>query len=162
MTILEVARQLVARKQLERCVGFIDQVPVHELPRLLAGVDVGLVPNRASNATHHLPVKLLDYMALGIPTIAARLRTIEHYFSEHEVRFFEPGDTAALAAAMKSSPPVIGRDVSSWHTTPAGRWSESAGQLNERSTTARLTRFCKNRRPLRPPTIRSGRREATR
>jgi glycosyltransferase involved in cell wall biosynthesis len=99
---LEVARQLVARKQLERCVGFIDQVPVHELPRLLAGVDVGLVPNRASNATHlMLPVKLLDYMALGIPTIAARLRTIEHYFSEHEVRFFEPGDTAALAAAIE-------------------------------------------------------------
>ena len=48
---LEVARQLVVRKQLEQCVVFIDQVPVHELPRLLAGVDVGLVPNRASNAT---------------------------------------------------------------------------------------------------------------
>jgi glycosyltransferase involved in cell wall biosynthesis len=48
-----------------------------------------------------LPVKLLDYMALGIPTIAARLRTIEHYFSEREVRFFEPGDTEGLAAAIE-------------------------------------------------------------
>src|SRR5579864_3153468 len=57
------ARQLVVRKQLEGCVTFIDQVPIEELPRLLAEADVGLIPNRASNATHlMLPVKLLDYM----------------------------------------------------------------------------------------------------
>ena len=99
---LEAAGQLVTRKQLDQCVSFTDQVPVQELPRLLAGADVGLVPNRASNATHlMLPVKLLDYMALGIPTIAARLRTIEHYFSDREVRFFEPGDAGGLAAAIE-------------------------------------------------------------
>jgi glycosyltransferase involved in cell wall biosynthesis len=99
---LEEAKALVKRKQLEQCITFVDQVPVQDLPRLLAAADLGLVPNRASNATHlMLPVKLLDYMALGIPTIAARLRTIEHYFSEREVRFFEPGDTEGLAAAIE-------------------------------------------------------------
>lgn len=99
---LEAARRLVARRQLQSYVSFIDQVPVHELPRLLAEADVGLVPNRASNATHlMLPVKLLDYTALGIPTIAARLRTIEHYFDERAVKFFEPGDVLALSAAIE-------------------------------------------------------------
>ncbi len=99
---LETARQLVTLKQLDGCISFIDQVPVQELPRLLAEADVGLVPNRASNATHlMLPVKLLDYAALGIPTIAARLRTIEHYFGERAVRFVEPGDVVGLAAAIE-------------------------------------------------------------
>jgi glycosyltransferase involved in cell wall biosynthesis len=99
---LDTIRQLVARKQLDRCVSFIDQVPVQELPRLLSEADVGLVPNRASNATHlMLPVKLLDYAALGIPAIAARLRTIERYFGDRAVRFFEPDDAGDLAAAIE-------------------------------------------------------------
>jgi glycosyltransferase involved in cell wall biosynthesis len=99
---LEVAKQLVQRRDLEQCIRFVDLVPVQELPRLLAEADVGLVPNRASNATHlMLPVKLLDYTALGIPIIASRLRTIEHYFGEHAVRFVEPGDVAGLAAAIE-------------------------------------------------------------
>jgi glycosyltransferase involved in cell wall biosynthesis len=99
---LEAAKELVVRKQLEGCVTFIDQVPIEELPRLLAEADVGLIPNRASNATHlMLPVKLLDYMALGIPTIASRLRTIEHYFGDRAVRFVEPGNVLEMAAAIE-------------------------------------------------------------
>jgi glycosyltransferase involved in cell wall biosynthesis len=99
---LETARRLVEHKQLGQCISFTDLVPVQELPALLAVADVGLVPNRASNATHlMLPVKLLDYTALGIPTIAARLRTIEHYFGERAVRFFEPGNPVDLAGAIE-------------------------------------------------------------
>jgi glycosyltransferase involved in cell wall biosynthesis len=99
---LETIRQLVVQKQLERCVSFIDLVRINELPRLLAEADVGLSPNRASRASHlMLPVKLLDYMALGIPTIASRLRTIEHYFSERDVRFVEPGNVGEMAAAIE-------------------------------------------------------------
>ncbi|HVB79027.1 MAG TPA: glycosyltransferase family 4 protein [Candidatus Binataceae bacterium] len=99
---LEQAEQLTLHRNLGGCVSFIDQVPVEELPSLLAEADVGLVPNRASSATHlMLPVKLLDYAALGIPAIVARLRTIEHYFDEDSVRFFEPGDARGLAAAIE-------------------------------------------------------------
>ncbi len=99
---LEAAQQLVARRGLGDCITFTDLVPIEELPRLLSEADVGLVPNRASNATHlMLPVKLLDYTALGIPTIAARLRTIERYFSDRAVRFFEPGHADDLADAIE-------------------------------------------------------------
>jgi glycosyltransferase involved in cell wall biosynthesis len=48
-----------------------------------------------------LPVKLLEYATLEIPIIAARLRTIEHYFDEKAVRFFRPGDAAELAEAIE-------------------------------------------------------------
>ncbi len=99
---LDTIKQLVAQKRLEQCVSFVDQVRINELPRLLAEADVGLSPNRASSASHlMLPVKLLDYMALGIPTIASRLRTLEHYFSERAVRFVEPGNVGEMAAAIE-------------------------------------------------------------
>ncbi len=99
---LEEARRLSARLCLCEGVTFMPPVPVERLPAALAGVDVGLVPNRASSATHlMLPVKLLDYAAMGIPTIAARLRTIEHYFSDSAIRFFEPDDCVDLAAAIE-------------------------------------------------------------
>ncbi len=99
---LEEARRLAARLCLGQCVTFLPPVAVERLPTTLAGVDVGLVPNRATSATHlMLPVKLLDYAAMGIPTITARLRTIEHYFNGNAVRFFEPGNSADLAAGIE-------------------------------------------------------------
>jgi glycosyltransferase involved in cell wall biosynthesis len=48
-----------------------------------------------------LPVKMLEYATLGLPIIAARLRTIERYFPDDAVEFFEPGNPEALAAAIR-------------------------------------------------------------
>lgn len=80
----------------------MDLVPVEKLPALLVKADVGLVPYRPSSATHlMLPVKLLDYATLGIPVIAARLRTVEHYFGDGAVELFEPGNVADLARAIR-------------------------------------------------------------
>ena len=68
---------------------------------MLASADVGVVPYQPSSATHlMLPVKLLDYATIGIPVIAARLRTIEHYFGDGAVELFEPGDAEDLARAI--------------------------------------------------------------
>jgi glycosyltransferase involved in cell wall biosynthesis len=44
---------------------------------------------------------MLEYAALEIPIIAARLCTIEHYFDEKAVRFFKPGDAGDLAEAIE-------------------------------------------------------------
>ena len=48
-----------------------------------------------------LPVKLLEYATLGIPVVAARLRTIQHYFDDGAVSFFVPGDPLDLADALE-------------------------------------------------------------
>ncbi len=86
----------------ESAVSFESPVPIQDLAAKLEQADVGLVPNHASSATHlMLPVKLLEYVTLGIPVICARLRTIEHYFSETSVRFFSPNNAAQLAGAIE-------------------------------------------------------------
>jgi glycosyltransferase involved in cell wall biosynthesis len=95
------SRALVDSLGLNDRITFMDLVPVEQLPALLLTADVGLVPYRPSSATHlMLPVKLLDYATLGIPVIAARLRTVEHYFGNGAVELFEPNDVADLARAI--------------------------------------------------------------
>lgn len=99
---LAEARTLVDRLGMHNRVSFMDLVPVEKLPALLVKGDVGLVPYRPSSATHlMLPVKLLDYATLGIPVIAARLRTVEHYFGDGAVELFEPANVADLARAIR-------------------------------------------------------------
>jgi glycosyltransferase involved in cell wall biosynthesis len=99
---LAESRALVDRLGLDSHVVFTDLVPVERLPALLVTADVGLVPYRPSSATHlMLPVKLLDYATLGIPVIAARLRTVEHYFGQGAAELFEPGNVADLVHAIR-------------------------------------------------------------
>lgn len=98
---LAQAKAMVTAMKLDDRVFFLQAVPIEQLPALLLRADIGLVPNRPSAATNlMLPVKMLEYATLGIPVIAARLRTIKHYFGDDAVRFFEPGDPGALAAAI--------------------------------------------------------------
>jgi hypothetical protein len=47
-----------------------------------------------------LPVKLMEYVSLGIPAVAPRLHTIEHYFSEDMVGYYQPEDVSSLADAI--------------------------------------------------------------
>lgn len=99
---LDEAKRMALDLGLHDTVAFEPPVAIERLPAILAQADLGLVPNRATSATHlMLPVKLLEYATLGIPVTAARLRTISHYFSEDAVRFFKPEDPADMADAME-------------------------------------------------------------
>lgn len=99
---LAPVKSLVAKLDLSDRVRFLERVPLEQLPPILANATVGLIPNRASRATHlMLPVKLLEYAAMRIPTISARLDTIEYYFDRDAVRFFNPEQPADLADAIE-------------------------------------------------------------
>lgn len=76
-------------------------LPVEALPALIAQADAGVVPNHNDGFTGDLlPTKMMEYVALGVPVIAARTRAISHYFDESMVQFFEPGDPASLAQSI--------------------------------------------------------------
>jgi glycosyltransferase involved in cell wall biosynthesis len=97
---LDQLKSLSTELGLESKVSFEPPVAIDQLPKIISEADVGLIPNHATEATHlMLPVKLLEYAALGIPVIGARLRTVEHYFGD-SVRYFEPGDVEELARAI--------------------------------------------------------------
>ena len=76
-------------------------LPTEKLPALIASADAGVVPNRNDVFTGDLlPTKLMEYIALDVPVIAARTRVISEYFDDSMVRFFTPGDPASLAETI--------------------------------------------------------------
>jgi glycosyltransferase involved in cell wall biosynthesis len=79
------------------------RVPLEELPALLAGSDIGLVPTRPEPyAEYSLSTKLLEYAAMGVPIIATDLATFRAHFDERAIRYVPGGDPAALAAAVRA------------------------------------------------------------
>jgi len=99
---LPAFQRLAAELGVEDRVSFKPKgFPLEELPGRLRTMDLGVVGNRTNVATDlMLPVKLLEYVALGIPAVVPRLRTIDHYFSDDMVCYFEPEDVASLADAI--------------------------------------------------------------
>jgi len=98
---------LNACKKLSQTLGvqdyifFHDTVPVHKLQEILCEMDLGVVPNRQSIATEiMLPVKLLEYVAMEIPVVVPKLKTIQYYFSNDMVSYFDPGDVKSLSRAV--------------------------------------------------------------
>jgi glycosyltransferase involved in cell wall biosynthesis len=75
--------------------------PVEEIPSRLAEAHLGVVPTLRDDFTELLlPVKLLEYVHMGLPAIASRLPVIERYFGD-DVLLAEPGDAASIAAAIE-------------------------------------------------------------
>ncbi len=77
---------------------------VEKLPKELGRVEVGVIGNTKETETKRnfmLPVKMLEYAAMEIPTIAPRLKVIERYFEPGSAFFYEPDSLAGLAAAIR-------------------------------------------------------------
>ena len=75
--------------------------PVEEIPSRLAEAHLGVVPTLHDDFTSLLlPVKLLEYVHMGLPAVASRLPVIERYFGD-DVLLAEPGDAGSIAAAIE-------------------------------------------------------------
>jgi glycosyltransferase involved in cell wall biosynthesis len=75
--------------------------PVVEMPGILDDMDIGIVPNLRNTATElMLPVKLMEYAAIGLPAVAPSLKAIRHYFPADMVTYFEPGNVASIIDAI--------------------------------------------------------------
>ena len=65
-------------------------------------MDLGIIGNRCNLACdkYMLPVKLLEYVYLGVPAVAPRLNVIRRYFDDTMVRYYEPENVEQLADAI--------------------------------------------------------------
>lgn len=90
---------MVNEMGLNNCVKFSNGVvPLEELPVRIMQADIGVVPVLYDSFTRYmLPVKLLEYVSLGLPVISSRTETLESYFDESMIRYFQPGNVIELA-----------------------------------------------------------------
>jgi len=78
-------------------------VPFEQIPAELEAAHVGVVPTLHDRFTELLlPVKLLEYVHMGLPVVASRLPGIAGYFGEDDLGAFEPGNPEDLARALES------------------------------------------------------------
>ena len=79
------------------------RVPLDELPAILAGADIGLVPSLPEPYLQYsLSTKLLEFAAMGVPIVASDLATFRHHFTADALRYVPGADPDALARAIES------------------------------------------------------------
>jgi glycosyltransferase involved in cell wall biosynthesis len=93
--------RLVGDLDATRIVTFESPVPPSALRNRLSRVDAGIVPTRLDGMTRYsLSNKLLEYVHLGVPLMAARLPSYAEYLSEDAAWFWTPDDPDSFAAAI--------------------------------------------------------------
>ena len=74
-------------------------VPFERIPAELQAAHIGVVPTLHDRFTELLlPVKLLEYVHMGLPVISSRLPGISGYFSERETARVHPGGSRRSGA----------------------------------------------------------------
>jgi glycosyltransferase involved in cell wall biosynthesis len=80
------------------CTGTVDH---RELQGYLAAMDVALVLAMPGAAFHYSPLKLAEYLAAGLPVVAARAGALPEQLSDGiDSVLVTPGDTLALRSAL--------------------------------------------------------------
>lgn len=98
---VERLKVLVEEHGLGHAVDIQGPRPVEQLEPFFARASAGIVPLLDDPFTRYmLPVKLLEYVAIGLPVIVSETPTIRAYFDERMVAFVRAGDVADLAAKI--------------------------------------------------------------
>jgi glycosyltransferase involved in cell wall biosynthesis len=76
-------------------------VPIHEVPRLMSQADLGIYPARSdAHMEIATPTKVLEFAAMGVPVIAAKLKILVKLFNESTIRFFDAGNVEQFAQGV--------------------------------------------------------------
>lgn len=76
-------------------------LPLHDIARVMANADLGVVPKRNDGfGGEAFSTKILEFMALGVPVVVAETRIDRHYFNGSLLRFFTSADEHDLARVV--------------------------------------------------------------
>lgn len=95
-------KRLISDSKLEGFVQFDNRFyPMRDIPRIISDANIGLVPLEISSITNYtLPLKMLEYISLGLPVITVRNAAISCYFDENDCFYYQPGDSESLRAVL--------------------------------------------------------------
>ena len=95
--LIELAQQL----GLSDKVRFFDPLPLTQIAEVMSGADLGIVPKRADSfGNEAYSTKIMEFMSLGVPMVVSETKIDRYYFDDSVVRFFESGNSQALADAI--------------------------------------------------------------
>jgi len=98
----EELRRLIDDTEMGDIVRFEGFVSRERLNDLLHTADVGIVAQKASPYSHLVHTyKMVDYWIFGLPVIASRLHATADVYDDGVIEYYEPGDPADLARAIR-------------------------------------------------------------
>ncbi len=90
--------RLIDALDMKNVVLYHKSVNITELAYQLSQSDLGIVPKRNDNfGGTAFSTKIMEFMTVGIPVVAARTIIDEYYFNDGQVQFFEPDNADDLA-----------------------------------------------------------------
>jgi glycosyltransferase involved in cell wall biosynthesis len=113
--LLELLDSRLTEEGLRSRATLTGSVDPSDVPRWLGLMDVGTAPYANAQELYFSPLKLVEYMAAGLPVVASRGGQIEELVTHEKTGLLvEPGNALDLAAAIKRlrEKPEFARDVS--------------------------------------------------
>ena len=97
----ESVRADVSRRRLADATAFTGAVDRDEIPGLLASMDVAVAPYPQRPDFYFSPLKVYEYMAAGLPTVASAIGQLNQIIHHEQTGLLvPPGDAGALADAI--------------------------------------------------------------
>ena len=93
--------QMIEELDLADRVDYLHWVELEELVDLIRSSDAGIVAQKSSPYSNLVHTnKMYDYMHLQVPVVMSRLTSVQRYFDEDSVFWFDPDDEHSLAEAL--------------------------------------------------------------
>ena len=97
-SVMRLAEDLRVADRIE----YLGFVPFGQIPSLVSDATAGISPAREGVfGSLVFSMKVAEYVALGLPVICSGIATMQHYFSDDELLFFEPDNAEDLARAIR-------------------------------------------------------------
>ncbi len=98
---LENLKRLAESLNVRDRVLFKNPLDIEQIADKMLNVDLGIVPKRNDLfGGEAFSTKILEFMALGVPVIAAATKIDRFYFNDSVLKFFKPEDEEDLARCM--------------------------------------------------------------
>lgn len=92
----------LAKRKLQAVAHFTGAVPPDQIPGFLAVMDAAVAPYPANPDFYFSPLKVVEYMAAGLPAVVSRLGQLTALVEDGVTGLLcPPGDEAALATALE-------------------------------------------------------------